>query len=125
MAIRVIDDPACPPRLRAPLNFWTFLNRPQRPAACTAAAAGTVMADIAEGNACKVAADIERYLRAHPDAADTLDGAARWWLPREPSREVMEQAMAMLVSQEIVERHVLPEGTTVFRCGPGLRPSDN
>jgi hypothetical protein len=83
------------------------------------------MADIAEGNASKVAADIERYLRAHPDAADTLEGAARWWLQREPSREVMEQAMAMLVSQAIVERHVLPEGTTVFRCGPGLRPSDN
>jgi hypothetical protein len=81
------------------------------------------MSDTAEGDARKVAAEIERYLRAHPTAADTLEGAARWWLQREPSRAVIEQAMAMLVSQGIVDGYVLPEGTTVFRCGRRLRAS--
>ena len=81
------------------------------------------MSDTAEGDPNTVAAEIERYLRAHPTAADTLEGAARWWLQHEPSRKVIEQAMAMLVSQGIVDRHVLPGGTTVFRCGRGLRAS--
>ena len=83
------------------------------------------MSDTAEGDARRVAAEIEQYLRAHPGAADTLEGAARWWLTREPSREVMERAIAMLESRRIVERHVLPEGTTVFKCGRGLRPADD
>ncbi|HEY5616337.1 MAG TPA: hypothetical protein VIK60_00240 [Vicinamibacterales bacterium] len=91
----------------------------QRPAG-----ASTVMSHAAEGEARAVAAEIVRYLRAHPDAADTLDGAARWWLPQQPGREVMEQAMEMLVAQNIVERHVLPEGTTVFRYRRFARDAD-
>jgi hypothetical protein len=75
------------------------------------------MPDTTEREARKVAADIVRYLRAHPGAADTLDGVARWWLQQPPGLLVMERAMAMLVSEEIVERHVLPEGTAVFRGG--------
>jgi hypothetical protein len=73
-----------------------------------------------------VAAEIVRYLRAHPEAADTVEGAAQWWLERHPQRETIERAMALLVNGRIVERHRLPEGTTVFRSGPRLaamRPS--
>jgi hypothetical protein len=67
-----------------------------------------------------VAAEIVRYLRAHPEAADTVEGAARWWLRREPPAQTIVRAMMMLVDQRIVEKYTLPEGTTVFRGGPRL-----
>lgn len=75
------------------------------------------MTDTADGDPREVAGEIVRYLRAHPDAADTLEGAARWWLRQRPCPKVMEQAMALLVAQGVVEGHVLPDGTTVFRYG--------
>jgi hypothetical protein len=78
------------------------------------------MPDRTEREAQTVAAHIVRYLRAHPDAADTLDGVARWWLEELPRDEVMERAIAMLVKSKLIERHVLPEGTAVFRGGRGL-----
>ena len=67
-----------------------------------------------------VAAEIVNYLRAHPEAADTLEGAAQWWLDRHPQRETIERAMTLLVNGQMVERHTLPEGTIVFRSGPHL-----
>jgi hypothetical protein len=67
-----------------------------------------------------VTAAIVRYLRAHRDAADTVDGVARWWLGRQSQRETVEHAMAMLVERRVAERHTLPDGTVVFRRGPRL-----
>jgi hypothetical protein len=71
-----------------------------------------------------VADELVRYLRAHPDAADTVEGAARWWLRRRPPAETLDQAMTLLLNQRIVEKHTLPEGTTVFRGGPMLVPDE-
>lgn len=51
---------------------------------------------------------ILRYLHAHPDAMDSAEGIARWWLP--PSlcadRERVEQALERLLEQGLVQRHV-------------------
>ena len=91
-----------------------------RRATCTQPRAGTVMSNIASGDARAVAIQIARYLRAHPDAADTLEGAARWWISRQPPADVMERAMKMLEDVNVVQRHVLPDGTVIFRGGPGL-----
>ena len=116
MQVRVARIP--PSRLNPTRSqfLFGFLRATTWRSACTIACAGTVMPDKTEGEAQTVAADIVRYLRAHPGAADTLEGVARWWLPQQPSERVMERAMAMLVSKKLVERHVLPEGTAVFRC---------
>jgi hypothetical protein len=67
-----------------------------------------------------VAAEIVSYLRAHPDAADTVDGAARWWLAEQPDRDTIEEAMTQLVTRGMVEKYTLPDGTVVFRGGPLL-----
>jgi hypothetical protein len=71
-----------------------------------------------------VAAEIGAYLRVHPDAADTVEGVARWWLRRPPSREAIERAMALLLNRRIVERLTLPDGTVIFRgrLEPPSRP---
>jgi fumarylacetoacetate (FAA) hydrolase family protein len=86
------------------------------------------MSDNTDDEVRAVAAEIVGYLRAHPDAADTVEGAARWWLRRPAQTETLDRAMTLLVNQRIVEKHKLPEGTTVFRGGPMLvrpeRPRD-
>jgi hypothetical protein len=46
------------------------------------------------------------YLRAHPSAADTIDGIIQWWLPLqhyEMERENIEKALDGLVKQGLVE----------------------
>jgi len=48
---------------------------------------------------------ILRYLQAHPEAKDTLDGIAQWWLLREwTERKVaeVERAVSFLVTEELV-----------------------
>ena len=46
------------------------------------------------------------YLRDHPDAADTLQGVAEWWIPRQQIRvDVMnlQRALGHLVARGLVE----------------------
>jgi len=53
----------------------------------------------------EIARAILRYLRTHPDAKDTLDGIAQWWLLREwTERRVaeIERAVTFLVTEELV-----------------------
>lgn len=78
------------------------------------------MPDNTDGEVQAVAAELVGYLRAHPEAADTVEGAARWWMRKPRPVETIERAMTLLVDRRILEKHTLPEGTTVFRTGPML-----
>jgi hypothetical protein len=78
------------------------------------------MSNMAAGDAREVAIQIARYLRAHPDAADTLQGAAHWWISRPVNLDIVEHAMDMLEQAKVVQRHLLHDGTVIFRGGPGL-----
>jgi hypothetical protein len=62
----------------------------------------------------QIVAEIGRYIRTHPYAADTLEGVTRWRVPSElaqsaPTTEV-EAAFAELTERRLVERHKLPGG---------------
>jgi hypothetical protein len=49
-----------------------------------------------------VAREILRYLQRFPNAAETLEGIASWWVPRQriyEAREVVERAVKLLVDQ--------------------------
>jgi len=53
----------------------------------------------------EIARAILRYLQGHPEAKDTLEGIAQWWLLREwTERRVaeVERAVSFLVSEELV-----------------------
>ena len=49
-------------------------------------------------------ADILRYLLAHQNARDTLEGIEMWWLPRERpyGRAEIEEALRVLEARELV-----------------------
>jgi hypothetical protein len=64
-----------------------------------------------------LAQEIEAYLAAHPDAADTMDGIARWWLPRQRLEDAMhkiEQALAYLAAHGRIGTRRLGSGEQVF-----------
>jgi hypothetical protein len=66
----------------------------------------------------EVADLVSRYLLAHPNASDTLDGIARWWLSRQrqdDAKEIVQEALDLLVERGVVERRSMIDGVTLFR----------
>lgn len=64
-----------------------------------------------------IAAEIRSYLAAHPEAADSVAGIHRWWLPPKVSAEhssVVEQALDRLVLASLVRVRYLPDGAIVY-----------
>jgi hypothetical protein len=61
--------------------------------------------------------EILGYLRAHPQAADTVDGIVEWWLPRQRYDEAVhrvQQVLDELVARGLVERITLVDGTVLY-----------
>lgn len=61
-------------------------------------------------------ARIEAYLVAHPLAADTVIGVARWWIgpPHDLSLETVEAVLDLLVEEGRIVRIINPDGGVVF-----------
>jgi hypothetical protein len=65
-----------------------------------------------------IADEIARYLKDHPDAADSLEGIRRWWLPRvrlEETTAQLEEALEDLLRRGVVVRQGLADGTVLYR----------
>ena len=74
-----------------------------------------------------VAVALRRYLAAHPDACDTLQWIAAWWLPPQwvgIRRDVVREAVAQLVASGEMESWSGLDGQTVYRSVPRARPAD-
>lgn len=56
----------------------------------------------------EIAEAILRYLHSHPDAADTAEGIATWWLPARWCADVrtVRAALARLEAQGLVHRRI-------------------
>jgi hypothetical protein len=64
-----------------------------------------------------VALAIAEYLAQHPDAADTVEGIQRWWLPErfvDGAPEVLAAALEGLVARGVVVSVQLPDGGTLY-----------
>ncbi len=64
-----------------------------------------------------IADAIERYLRTHPDAADSVEGIRLWWLTGDAAGEAPEdvrEALERLEAAGIVERRALPGGQVIY-----------
>jgi len=60
---------------------------------------------------------IRRYLDEHPNAADTLQGIALWWLYGNPGRawlETVERAMDRLSAAGVATKRTLGDGTVIY-----------
>jgi hypothetical protein len=72
-----------------------------------------------------LSAEILRYLRAHPQAADTVDGIVLWWLPRQRYDEAVDRvqhALDDLVARGWVDPITLMDGTVLY-ADRGHNPS--
>ncbi len=59
---------------------------------------------------------ILRYLHSHPDAADTVEGIAKWWLPAKwcvDARTVLS-ALARMEAQGLVHRRTNADRHVLF-----------
>ncbi len=60
---------------------------------------------------------LQAYLVAHPMAADSADGIARWWLPAgsvRPTPAEVERAVATLVARAVLRSVALAEGSVIY-----------
>ncbi len=72
-----------------------------------------------------LAAAIRGYLSGHPNAADTLEGVARWWLRGRSGNALLtdvERAMEQLVTTGDVLRHTLSDGTVIYERNKHVDP---
>ena len=62
---------------------------------------------------------IEDYLLQHPNAADSEQGIAKWWVPAmglEASAQEVADALESLRGLGVLERKRLPGGRVVYRA---------
>ena len=60
---------------------------------------------------------IECYLKNHPNAADTIEGITKWWLPVhgfEVSNLIVQQALNYLDSKSVVKCNANLSGNNVY-----------
>ncbi|MBI1751279.1 MAG: hypothetical protein HY014_08100 [Acidobacteria bacterium] len=58
------------------------------------------------------------YLQDHPEAADSLEGIANWWLPAPAysvTLEAVQEALALLVAEHRIARIDLADGRTLYQ----------
>ncbi|TPW17771.1 MAG: hypothetical protein FD130_530 [Halothiobacillaceae bacterium] len=66
-----------------------------------------------------VAQEIERYLEAHPEAADSLEGIAMWWVSHQRIRA--EIAVVQAALERLADSGVVTAGQGSDRHGPVYR----
>ena len=65
----------------------------------------------------RIAQEIERYLQARPQAADSVEGIAKWWLSRqrfEESYDHVQQALDFLIARGRIRKRMNTDGTNIY-----------
>jgi Fe2+ or Zn2+ uptake regulation protein len=76
------------------------------------------MTPFPHSNPSDICRGILQYLHDHPEAADSLDGIASWWLPQSGQSVTLESvqaALAQLVAEHRIARIDLADGRTLFQ----------
>ena len=71
-----------------------------------------------KSNPSEICQGILQYLHDHPEAADSLDGIASWWLPQSGHSvtiESVQAALVQLVEEHRIARIDLADGRTLFQ----------
>jgi hypothetical protein len=78
---------------------------------------GQKMSGFNDSNVQQIADQIEFYLKNHPNAADTIEGITKWWLPEhglEVSGLIVQQALNYLGSKSVVKCNATLCGNKVY-----------
>lgn len=69
---------------------------------------------------------LSRYLRSHPDACDTSEGIARWWVDGDPAVpvSVVEAALGWMSACGVVEALHAVDGRIRYRRASGADDLD-
>jgi hypothetical protein len=70
----------------------------------------------------QISYDILAYLAEHPDAQDTAEGIAGWWLPERPAgpnAAHVKEALAELVALELVLARTNENARTYYKVNRG------
>lgn len=73
-----------------------------------------------------LAGKILSYLETHGEAADTVEGIARWWIKRQRLEEAVVRvqcALDRLVIEARLQSRVTPSGRTLYMLPGERRPS--
>ncbi|MFC5767807.1 hypothetical protein [Thauera sinica] len=77
------------------------------------------------GNLSRVTRAIQGYFASHPDAADSAEGIARWWLVGEgvvASEDEVKAALCVLVERGLVLPRRMPDGRLIYAWAGGRDP---
>ena len=77
------------------------------------------MVDSTQARRLRLAEAIRDYLARHPDAADSAEGVAKWWLGplgTEATTADTEQALLYLYGLGLIDRQTLPDGRALYRA---------
>ena len=55
------------------------------------------------------------YLKNNPNAADSLEGIMRWWVPQKNDELDIKQILEQLVAEGLIEERFLVDGTILYR----------
>ncbi|NLF55244.1 MAG: hypothetical protein GX576_12765 [Thauera phenolivorans] len=72
----------------------------------------------------RVVEAIEAYFARHPDAADSAEGIASWWLAGagiEARADEVRNALAILAERGTVVARRMPDGRLIYVRGPRRR----
>lgn len=76
------------------------------------------MAELQQGQVEEVAGVICRYLSSRPNATETVEGVAKWWMVRqryEDSVHLVQSALELLVEHGDVEKVSVAGGKVMYR----------
>ena len=75
------------------------------------------MSEFSDSDVQQTADQIECYLKNHPNAADTIEGIIKWWLPGrriEASNLIVQRALDYLSSKSVIKSNANLDGNIVY-----------
>jgi len=78
---------------------------------------GSVLEQKNKDEVVAIALEIKNYLKAHPNAVDSLEGITKWWLTRqryEEAESLVQKALNILLTENSISKQQVVDGRVVY-----------